>query len=262
MIKPSVPKVSIILPTFNAEKTIKTTLSSINSQSYENIENIIIDGFSTDNTIKIVEENLHNFKVFQFEPKGIYDAINHGIKQAKGEYIFILNSDDFISFNAIKHLIESMIKNKVSVMWLPTYSNRGYSFRLNLNMIWFGVDQSFFAHSASLMVKQEIHKKYGLYNTKIKNFEADHLFFYTLFNKGEKLSVAEKSQAAYGVFTLGGISESMTYISKMLNEYKYRKKNKLKNINDFIYCFISFPIRLIWGFLKFKLFLNMKKLFS
>ena len=126
-------------------------------------------------------------------------------------------------------------------MWLPTYSNRGYSFRLNLNMIWFGVDQSFFAHSASLMVKQEIHKKYGLYNTKIKNFEADHFFFYTLFNKGEKLSVAKKSQSAYGVFTLGGFSKSITYISKMINEYKYRKKNKFRNIYDFIYCFISFP---------------------
>ena len=90
MIKSSVPKVSIIIPTFNSEKTIKTTLFSINSQSYENIENIIIDGFSTDNTIKIVEENLDNFKVFQREPKGIYDAINQGIKKAKGNIFLSL----------------------------------------------------------------------------------------------------------------------------------------------------------------------------
>ena len=98
-------KVSIITPTFNSEKYLTKTLQSIKNQTYKKFELIIIDGGSTDRTLKIIKENK---KLIQYcetkKDKGIYDAFNKGIKLAKGKYIVIVNSDDTLTKNALQIL--------------------------------------------------------------------------------------------------------------------------------------------------------------
>ena len=88
-------KVSIITVSYNSAETILKTIESVNSQTYENIEHIFIDGNSTDNTVEIIEENAHrNVKLISERDTGIYNAMNKGVMIASGELVHILNSDD------------------------------------------------------------------------------------------------------------------------------------------------------------------------
>lgn len=89
-------KISIITVVFNAEKTIQNTIESVLSQTYKNIEYIIVDGCSTDNTSKIISTYADRISKYICEKDdGIYDAMNKGIRIATGDIVGILNSDDF-----------------------------------------------------------------------------------------------------------------------------------------------------------------------
>ena len=86
-------KVSVVTPVFNGAKTIAKCISSVKSQDYPNIEHIVIDGCSSDDTVKIVEDY---GVAYQSEPDtGVYDAFNKGVKLATGDIVHILNADDF-----------------------------------------------------------------------------------------------------------------------------------------------------------------------
>jgi len=86
--------VSIITPSYNSAVTIRDTLESIAQQNYKNIEHIIIDGHSTDDTLKIVSEFPHVNRMISAKDQGIYHAMNKGLSLASGDIIGILNSDD------------------------------------------------------------------------------------------------------------------------------------------------------------------------
>ena len=89
-------KVSIITATYNSAFTISDTLQSLNAQSYLDIEHIIIDGASKDNTLDLVRQQCSRVTKIICEPdRGIYDAMNKGLALASGDVIGILNSDDF-----------------------------------------------------------------------------------------------------------------------------------------------------------------------
>jgi glycosyltransferase involved in cell wall biosynthesis len=90
------PIISIITPCWNSEKYIEKTINSVIGQDYSNIEYIIIDGGSTDATRGIIEAYSDRIAYWRSEPDGgMYDAINKGMRQAKGEIVAYLNSDDF-----------------------------------------------------------------------------------------------------------------------------------------------------------------------
>ena len=89
-------KISIITVVWNNIKTINDTIDSVLSQTYKNIEYIVIDGGSTDGTLSVLESRRDQLSALVSEPdEGIYDAMNKGIKLAKGDVIGFLNSDDF-----------------------------------------------------------------------------------------------------------------------------------------------------------------------
>jgi len=89
-------KISIITVSYNSAKTIADTLRSVSTQTYTNIEHLIIDGLSSDRTMQEVEANSHSKLICISEPdNGIYDAMNKGVQRATGDVIGILNSDDF-----------------------------------------------------------------------------------------------------------------------------------------------------------------------
>jgi len=101
-------KISIITVTLNGEKTIINTLRSVAGQAYKDLEHLIIDGRSTDATIDLVKAN-HNpwIKLFSEPDKGIYDAMNKGVRLATGEVIGILNSDDFYVHSSVLNEVAS-----------------------------------------------------------------------------------------------------------------------------------------------------------
>jgi glycosyltransferase involved in cell wall biosynthesis len=89
------PIFSIITVTYNAEATIEVTMHSVQQQTYQNIEHLIIDGASKDNTLYIIEKNKDaKTKVVSEPDKGLYDAMNKGIRLATGTYLCFLNAGD------------------------------------------------------------------------------------------------------------------------------------------------------------------------
>lgn len=111
-------KVSIITISFNAENTIEKTLISIESQSYDNIEHIIVDGESQDNTLEICNSFPHIAKIISEPDKGVYDAFNKGIKLATGDIIGFLNADDtFYDENSILEIVNAFQKKHIDIIF-------------------------------------------------------------------------------------------------------------------------------------------------
>lgn len=101
-------KISIITATFNSARTIGDTLDSIRAQGYPELEHIVMDGGSTDDTLRIVRASALPGIVVSEPDKGIYDAMNKGIGKATGEVIGILNSDDFYAGpHVLEHVAET-----------------------------------------------------------------------------------------------------------------------------------------------------------
>ncbi len=101
-------KVSIITVCFNSSKTILDTIKSVNDQTYKSIEHIFIDSNSIDDTLEIIQNNsTRDLKIISEPDKGIYEAMNKGVRIATGDFICFLNSDDFY---ANKYVIETVAK--------------------------------------------------------------------------------------------------------------------------------------------------------
>jgi len=95
MTQMKLPKITIITPSYNQGKFIRQTIESVLSQNYPNLEYIVMDGGSTDETVSILKEYEGKIKWFSQKDKGQSDAINKGLKMATGEIVAWLNSDDF-----------------------------------------------------------------------------------------------------------------------------------------------------------------------
>lgn len=108
-------KISIITATFNSGTTLRDTMRSVLSQDYSDYEHIIVDGGSKDNTIEIVKdfEPEYNGRLrwVSEQDNGIYDAMNKGIRMAKGDVIGILNSDDFYADDSVLNHISKEIED-------------------------------------------------------------------------------------------------------------------------------------------------------
>lgn len=109
-------KLSIITPCLNSDKSIAYTLSSVYSQTYKNIEHIIIDGGSKDNTINILKNHKVKKKIILAKNSSIYEAINLGIKKATGDYISVLNTDDILhNNNTLEKVVDIIKKSKEKI---------------------------------------------------------------------------------------------------------------------------------------------------
>tara|TARA_A100001015_G_scaffold278126_1_gene338021 strand:+ start:6572 stop:7312 length:741 start_codon:yes stop_codon:yes gene_type:complete len=172
-------KISLITVTFNSSKTIRTTLESVANQSWQNIEHIIVDGNSSDNTLQIVREYQHISKIITEKDSGIYDAMNKGIKSASGNIIGFLNSDDwFNNNNVLKEIAEHFntidvdaiygdlvfVKNEEDKnpkrLWISKEYKKGL-----FSKGWVPPHPTFYA-------KSDVYKKFGLFNPDLK-FAAD-----------------------------------------------------------------------------------------
>lgn len=113
--------VSIITPCLNSEKTIRDTIESVLFQTYENIEYIIVDGGSADGTIEIVKEYAPRFhgrmSFISGKDKGIFNAMNKGIKMSHGQLIGILNSDDYYERDAAGRMAENYRAGAYQVLY-------------------------------------------------------------------------------------------------------------------------------------------------
>jgi len=112
-------KVSIITVTYNSAKHLQDCINSVKSQNYADIEHIVIDGLSTDNTVDIIKANTGSIaKWISEKDVGMYDAINKGMNMATGDIIGVLNSDDILaSKDVIESIVDCFQKNKVDTIY-------------------------------------------------------------------------------------------------------------------------------------------------
>ena len=185
-------KISIITATYNSAKTLRDTIESVLNQTYDNIEYIIVDGGSKDNTLDIVKEYEPKFngrlKWISENDKGIYDAMNKGIGLASGEVVGILNSDDlYVNSNVINDIINEF-QNDADLE--AVHANLYYVKNDDINSIvrhWITGDflaKSFYKgwHPAhpTLFLKKNVYRKCGNFNLKF-NLAADFEFMLRIF---------------------------------------------------------------------------------
>lgn len=112
-------KVSIITVTYNSERHLQDCIASVRKQTYGNIEHIIVDGKSTDRTLEIIQKNSHSLARWVSETdRGMYDAINKGIKMSTGDIVGVLNSDDMLaSADVIMDIVACFDEQKVDSVY-------------------------------------------------------------------------------------------------------------------------------------------------
>lgn len=126
-------KVTIITPVYNAKNTIIDTIKSVRLQNYSNYEHIIVDGLSDDGTLDVIQGLPNDARMFWYSEKdrGLYDAINKGLRLSSGEIIGILNADDvFLDENSLSLIVSSFAEGVNFV-----YSDLYYVRRDDLSII-------------------------------------------------------------------------------------------------------------------------------
>ncbi len=169
-------KVSIITCTYNSAKTVADTIRSVNAQTYPNIEHIIVDGLSKDNTLEIVKQYAGERQVIKSEKDyGIYDAFNKGIKMATGDIIGVLNSDDFFtSDNIIEQIVNAFNKENIDAVYgdihfvSPDNLNKCVRYYSSKSFRPWMMRMGFMFAHPSFYVKREYYENLGLYKTDYK----------------------------------------------------------------------------------------------
>lgn len=116
--------VSIIIPCYNVKKYLKDAVESAEHQTYSNIEIILVDDGSTDGTFELCDlfvNKYNNVQVIHKKNGGLSSARNAGMVEAKGEYIYFLDSDDFIKDNMVECLVQKMKENETDVIFFGSY---------------------------------------------------------------------------------------------------------------------------------------------
>jgi len=184
-------RISIITVSHNSAATIKDTLQCISEQEYNDIEHIIVDGKSVDNTATIINGFTHINKFISEPDGGLYDAMNKGIQLATGDIIGILNSDDIYADNAVL--------NKVAAAFNSTdahcvYGDLQYVQTNNLHKIVRTWRAGKFIHKNFLygwmpphptfFVRKEVYDKVGLFNTTLKSAADYEMMLRILYKDG------------------------------------------------------------------------------
>ena len=233
-------KISIITVTKNSEKFLEKNILSVNNQLYKNYEHIIIDGGSTDKTLNIIHKHRKKIKYFISEKdKGLYDAMNKGIKHCSGDIIGILNSDDIYYKNALKIVNKYFSKyQKLDFLFGSVYKYKLLHGYHPEKIKWtFGF---YSTHSVGFFIRKNSHKKVGYYNIKYK-YSADYDLFYRLIIKNKMSGMATNKNEIFGKFRSGGLSSRIRYFDFL----KECNQIRLDNGQNFFIVNLIFLARLI-----------------
>ena len=203
-------KISIITISYNAKSTIEKTLKSVAGQSYKNIEHIVVDGGSIDNTLVICNLFPHISKIISEPDNGVYDAFNKGLKLATGDAIGFLNADDvFYNEYSVKEIADTFLNHDIDLVYgnleyvnkngkvIRNWISKPYKLGL-MKKGWMPAHPTFYC-------RKEIYKMLGGYNNSFKiggDFELCLRFLE--INKARSLYIEKKLVK----MLIGGISNS------------------------------------------------------
>jgi glycosyltransferase involved in cell wall biosynthesis len=225
--------ISIITVCYNSSKTIEKTFQSVQKQTYKNIEYIVIDGNSTDNTLAIIAKyNNIITKNISERDKGLYDAMNKGIALAKGDLVGVLNSDDVFHDDKVLENIIKFHKNNYYEAYIGDvvqFNDRGKIVRRYSGRNWNPekLKIGFMPPHPSLFVSRELFEKYGYYQLDFVSC-ADYELIIRFFLKNK---VSWKySNITTTAMLIGGISTSGIVSYKLISREicKALWKNNIK----------------------------------
>ena len=226
------PLVSIITVVFNGVNTIERTIKSVLSQSYTNIEYIIIDGGSNDGTTDVIATyKKHLSKYISEKDDGITYAMNKGICHATGDIIGLINADDWLEEDAIKEVVKFYIENPVAVLYgdMRVHINsKNYYIEKVPSVL--NLKKGMVLNHPSVFVPASLYEKHGTFNVKYKIvFDWELVLRFKL--SGVKFV---KIDEILSNFSVGGVS---TLRAKQLIEemHQIRKENSLYKIIDKYY---------------------------
>lgn len=226
------PLVSIITVVFNGEKYIENSIKSVLEQNYENIQYIIIDGASQDNTSNIIKKYQHAIDYYISEKdNGIYNAMNKGLKQAKGKYIAILNADDYYNKNAVKHSIEAIEKNNFDYSYANVrFENSTTTIRAIYPLKQGKIYQEMPYPHVSAFIKAEIYNKVGFFD-EVYKIAADHDMALKIHLAGYRGIYLDEEVAR---LEAGGVSASIKSNKESLKIAIKHGKNRFKAYISFL----------------------------
>ncbi|MCE2771826.1 MAG: glycosyltransferase [Bacteroidetes bacterium] len=204
-------KVTVITAVYNSASTIRDTLESVFGQDYSDIEYVVIDGASTDNTLSIIKSYSNRISTIISESdRGIYDAINKGIRAATGDVIAILHADDvFANSQVLSHVVHAMGSNNVDAV----YGDLLYVQRENLEKVVRHWKSGTYHHGLfrkgwmpphpSFFLKRSCYEQYGLYTDKLVS-AADYELMLRMLHK-HRVSVAYLPEVLVRM-RVGGVS--------------------------------------------------------
>jgi len=229
-------KISIITATYNSQDTILDAINSVASQTYSNIEHIIIDGKSTDSTLSIVKENSDKISKIISEPdSGIYDALNKGIKNATGDVVAFMHADDiFANNNIIENAARLFQEQQTDSIYgdlqyvakedtskIIRYWKSGKFTFSKLKKGWMPPHPTFF-------IKKEIYNKFGMFDTNFR-IAADYDIILRFLGK-YKITTTYLPEVMIKMRVGGESNKSIkNIIKKMHEDVKALKKNKMGN---------------------------------
>lgn len=225
-------KISIITITYNSAKTLQRALDSVQTQTYKDIEHILVDGASTDGTLDIIRAYAaaHDNVRFISEPdKGIYNAINKGLRMATGDVIGFLHSDDvFYSADSIELVHQAFVVAHADV----TYADLQYCRGEKVIRRW--VSNAFDPESLkygwmpphpTVYCRREVYERVGAYDENLR-ISADYDMILRIFNAGYRLYYIPEILVN---MQLGGASnrDFLARMAKTQEDYKVLRKNNI-----------------------------------
>jgi glycosyltransferase involved in cell wall biosynthesis len=182
--------ITIITVAYNSEKTIADTLRSVQTQTYPNIEHIVIDGGSKDNTLSVVNRFGHIKKVVSEPDYGVYDAMNKGLALATGDVIGFLNSDDIYADDmVIERIANTFALRNVDSLYSDLEFFQGYS--ENVTRVWIAglIKRTRFLYGwmpphPTFFVKKRVYDKFGGFDIGFRQSADYELMLRLLYRHG------------------------------------------------------------------------------
>ena len=208
-------------------------------QKYKNLEYLVIDGRSTDGTLKILDKYKENISLLISEnDKGIWDAMNKGVSLAKGDIIGFLNADDTYAENSLNIVNDYFNKNKIDFLFGSVEKYKLMHGYKPWKIKWsFGFYTS---HSVGFFIKTRKHRQVGYYDTQFLSADLD--FFYRMIVKFKLKGIGTKKEELFGIFRRGGYSSKINFFDHFLEEIRIRldnNQNKFLVLLIFIYKYIK-----------------------
>lgn len=221
----ALPLISIITVVYNGERYLEQTIESVIHQTYTNIEYIIIDGGSTDGTLNIIKNYEAHITRWVSEPdKGLYDAMNKGIRMANGVLIGMINSDDWYELDAVETVVKAFKSNPLKTIFHADRYNvlqngEREIRRFNPSVFKFKYYGMTYNHPSMFIAKTEYDKH--LYNPKLRA-HSDYQFVLESFMHNKK-SFKYIPECVVN-YRLDGISSNMHFWQSSKDVFKVRRE--------------------------------------